>query len=66
MGLQHLIAAMPSIQGNPLVAGDGRLRNRLCRQAANPGIAGRARFLAQIEDLQLKAGCPRSSGLPER
>ena len=54
-GLQHLIAAMPSILGKLLVAGDGPLRIRLQEQATELGVADRVSFLGRLEDRQLKA-----------
>lgn len=54
-GLQHLIAAMPSIDANLLVVGDGPLRDRLQKQAAELGVADRVRFLGRMDDRQLKA-----------
>jgi len=54
-GLQHLIAAMPSIDGNLLVVGDGPLRDRLQQQAVKLGVADRVRFLGPLGDRELKA-----------
>lgn len=53
-GLQHLIAAMPSIEGKLLVAGDGPLRQSLRGQAACLGVGDRVRFLGRLSDRQLK------------
>jgi len=54
-GLEHLIAAMPSVRGRLLIAGDGPLRDSLQRQAAELGVADRVDFLGRLSDHELKA-----------
>ncbi len=54
-GLQHLIAAMPEVSGQLLIAGDGLLRERLMLQAREMNVADRVHFLGKLDDRKLKA-----------
>ena len=54
-GLHVLLDAMPSVQGELLIGGEGPERERLQRQAAALGIAGRVHFLGDIPDDDLPA-----------
>ena len=54
-GVQHLIAAMPSVRGRLLVAGDGPLRQSLLRQAAELRVSDRVTLLGRLSDQDLKA-----------
>lgn len=54
-GLQHLIAAMPSVDGTLLVVGDGPLREQLGDQAVELKVSDRVHFLGKLDDQELKA-----------
>jgi rhamnosyl/mannosyltransferase len=51
-GLEYLIRAMKSVDGNLLIVGDGPLRQKLEDEAAaNPVIQSRVTFLGHVEDV---------------
>lgn len=51
-GLEYLIRAMNSVDGNLLIVGDGPMRQKLeAEAAANPIIRSRVTFLGRVEDL---------------
>jgi glycosyltransferase involved in cell wall biosynthesis len=54
-GLHVLLDAMPGVQGELLIGGEGPERERLVRQAADLGVSGRVHFLGDIPDDDLPA-----------
>ena len=54
-GLQHLIAAMPDVNGQLLIVGDGPLRDQLRLLTAQKGVSDRVHFLGKMDDRKLKA-----------
>jgi glycosyltransferase involved in cell wall biosynthesis len=50
-GIKFLLRAMPKVNGNLVIVGDGPLRSELEDEARSLGIAERVAFLSGIEDL---------------
>ncbi len=54
-GFEHLIRAMPGIQGTLLVVGQGPLRDKLMALASECGVADRVHFLGNVDHATLVA-----------
>lgn len=54
-GFEYLVRAMPWVQGNLLIVGQGPLRSRLSALAAEVGVSDRVHFLGKISHDQLVA-----------
>jgi len=63
-GLDLLLEAVASVPGIHLeVVGDGPLRDRLCRRAAEPDLAGRVHMHGELDDSDLKQVMTRCAAL---